>query len=281
MWVRMSTASIENGIRQPYFSVVAKDTSVEKEQEFLQVTEEVLKKLVKDGFDEKALLAGINYYEFKYREADFGSYPKGLMYGLQVLDSWLYDDRLPFIHIEANETFAELRGKVKTGYFEGLVQKYLLDNTHRSVVILQPKLGLLEEQEQKQREKMAQVKAAMSPEEIENVERKNAGIRIVFKEPTYIGKMKLCLNTGEWTEYTLFTKRENAFGVETLDVAEDVYWPELEYGYTSIQKKITALSLAVSDSNASIQEIWLYNKVQYNKDRMLITFLALLLLAFL
>ena len=159
----------ENGIRQPYFSVVAKDTSVEKEQEFLQVTEEVLKKLVKDGFDEKALLAGINYYEFKYREADFGSYPKGLMYGLQVLDSWLYDDRLPFIHIEANETFAELRGKVKTGYFEGLVQKYLLENTHRSVVILQPKLGLLEEQEQKQREKMAQVKAAMSPEEIENV----------------------------------------------------------------------------------------------------------------
>lgn len=51
----------ENGIRQPYFSVVAKDTSVEKEQEFLQVTEEVLKKLAAEGFDEKALLAGINY----------------------------------------------------------------------------------------------------------------------------------------------------------------------------------------------------------------------------
>ena len=159
----------ENGIRQPYFSVVAKDTSVEKEQEFLQVTKEVLEKLAAEGFDEKALLAGINYYEFKYREADFGSYPKGLMYGLQVLDSWLYDDRLPFIHIEANNTFAELRKEVKTGYFEGLVQKYLLDNTHRSVVILQPKLGLLEEQEQKQREKMAQVKAVMSPEELEAV----------------------------------------------------------------------------------------------------------------
>ncbi len=101
----------ENGIRQPYFSVVAKDTSVEKEQDFLQVTEEVLEKLVTEGFDEKALFAGINYYEFKYREADFGSYPKGLMYGLQVLDSWLYDDRLPFIHIEANDTFAELRRK--------------------------------------------------------------------------------------------------------------------------------------------------------------------------
>ena len=96
------------------------------------------------------------------------------MYGLQVLDSWLYDDRLPFIHIEANDTFAELRKEVKSGYFEGLVQKYLLDNTHRSVVILQPKLGLLEEQEQKQREKMAQVKAAMSPEELEAVKEARA-----------------------------------------------------------------------------------------------------------
>ena len=48
------------------------------------------------------------------------------------------------------------------------------------------------------------------PEEIENVERKNAGIRIVFKEPTYIGKMKLCLNTGERTEYTLFTKKASS-----------------------------------------------------------------------
>ena len=125
----------ENGIRQPYFSVVAKDTSVEKEQEFLQVTEEVLEKLAAEGFDEKALLAGINYYEFKYREADFGSYPKGLMYGLQVLDSWLYDDRLPFIHIEANDTFAELRKEVKAGYFEGLVQKYLLDNRSKNMLV--------------------------------------------------------------------------------------------------------------------------------------------------
>lgn len=36
-------------------------------------------------------------------------------------------------------------------------------------MILQPKSGLLEEQEQKQREKMAQVKAAMSPDELEAV----------------------------------------------------------------------------------------------------------------
>ncbi len=159
----------ENGIKQPYFSVVAKDTSVTKEEEFLNTIEEVLQNIVKNGFDEKALLAGINYYEFKYREADFGSYPKGLMYGLQVLDSWLYDDTKPFIHIEANATFGALREKVKSGYFEELVQKYLLENTHRSIVILKPKKGLLKEQEAAQKEKLAAIKAAMSSEDIEKV----------------------------------------------------------------------------------------------------------------
>ena len=157
----------ENGIKQPYFSVVAKDTSLAKEKEFLQTIDEVLNDIVKNGFDEKALLAGINYYEFKYREADFGSYPKGLMYGLQILDSWLYDDRKPFIHIEANATFAALREKAKQGYFEKLTEKYLLQNPHSSVVILKPKAGLQEMQEEAWRKRLADRKASMTAEEIQ------------------------------------------------------------------------------------------------------------------
>lgn len=156
----------ENGIRQPYFSVVAKDTSLSREEEFLTTIEEVLQNIVKNGFDEKALLAGINYYEFKYREADFGSYPKGLMYGLQMLDSWLYDESKPFIHIEANNTFGALRKKVKEGYFENLVKTYLLENMHRSIVILKPKTGLLEEQERLLKEELARRKAGMTEEEL-------------------------------------------------------------------------------------------------------------------
>ncbi len=159
----------ENGIKQPYFSVVAKDTTLTREEDFLSTIESVLRDIVKNGFDEKALLAGLNYYEFKYREADFGSYPKGLMYGLQMLDSWLYDDTKPFIHIEANATFAALRQKAKERYFEGLVEKYLLQNTHRSVVILKPKMGLLEQKEEELKKKLADAKTAMTSEEIAEI----------------------------------------------------------------------------------------------------------------
>lgn len=162
----------ENGIKQPYFSVVAKDTSLDKEEEFLKTVEGALRDIVKNGFDEKALLAGLNYYEFKYREADFGSYPKGLMYGLQMLDSWLYDETKAFLHIEANATFAALREKAGTGYFEGLVEQYLLKNPHRAVVILKPKMGLLEQQEEALKRKLAKIKAGMSREELAEVKEK-------------------------------------------------------------------------------------------------------------
>ena len=74
--------------------------------------------------DKKAIAAGINYMEFRFREADFSSFPKGLMYGIDVFDSWLYDDEKPFLHVEAIETFDFLKEQVGNGYFEQLIQKY-------------------------------------------------------------------------------------------------------------------------------------------------------------
>ena len=170
-------SAYDNGLKQPTFSIVAKDTDITKEAEFLNTIQDVLTEICSKGFDRKALLAGINYYEFKYREADFGSTPKGLMYGLQILDSWLYDENKPFIHIEANETFKKLREKVAEGYFEGLVQKYLVENTHKSIVILKPKKGLTEEKDRQLAQRLADKKASMTPEEVAQIVEETAALR--------------------------------------------------------------------------------------------------------
>ena len=162
-------STYENGIRQQFFSIVAKDTEVSRKEEFLATIKEVLSDIVKNGFSEKALRAAISRMEFSYREADFGSYPKGLVYGLQMLDSWLYDDSKPFLHIEADETFAQLKEKVGTGYFEGLVEKYLLNNPHTSIVIGVPSVGLAAKKEEELKAKLAQYKASLSDAEIEKL----------------------------------------------------------------------------------------------------------------
>ncbi|MGN0166719.1 MAG: insulinase family protein [Acetatifactor sp.] len=162
-------SSYDNGYKQPIFSIVAKGTSLSKEEEFRTVIREVLTDIVKQGFDKKAILSAINHFEFKYREADFGTTPKGLMYGLQALDSWLYDDSKPFIHLEANDTYAGLRKKAEGGYFESLIQKYLLDNNHAATVILLPREGLAKKQEEILKKKLAEVKSGMSNTQLSDI----------------------------------------------------------------------------------------------------------------
>lgn len=175
--------SYDNGIYQPIFSVVAKNANEEQKGEFVRIIEGVLSGLVKEGLDKKALEAGINYHEFRYREADFGNYPKGLMYGLQLMDSWLYDENEPFMHIEALDTFEFLKGQVQTTYFEDLIQRYLLDNTHGAVVIVKPERGRTARMEEELDKKLQQYKESLSDEEVETLVRRTKELEAYQSEP--------------------------------------------------------------------------------------------------
>ena len=177
-------STYENGVYQPYFSIISKNANPEQLDEFLSVIKEVLTQVIKDGFDKKALLAGINFYEFKYREADFGSYPKGLMYGLQAFDSWLYDEKEPFMHIEENATFAFLRKQVEAGYFEKLVEQYLLNNSHASIVVVEPERGLTAKLDKKLFDEMKKLKDSMSEAEIRQMIADTKALTAYQEEPS-------------------------------------------------------------------------------------------------
>ena len=161
------SGSYDNGVCQPIFSVISKNADVEQKEEFVRVIEDTLKDIVKNGINKKALRAGINYHEFRFREADFGNYPRGLMYGLQLFDSWLYDETKPFIHMQAIPTFEFLKEQVETGYFEELIQKYLLDNTHGSIVIIKPERGRTARMDKELADKLQAYKDSLSKEEID------------------------------------------------------------------------------------------------------------------
>jgi len=159
----------ETSINQPYYGFVAKFANVSDAEKLQATVDEELKKIVAKGLDKKVLEAAINNFEFKYREADFGRWPKGLIMGLNMFDSWLYDENEPFMHIEANDTFKELRDKLKTDYFEKLIEKYMINNNHKSMVILEPKKGLVAEKEAKVKAKLKAYKESLSEEEIQKL----------------------------------------------------------------------------------------------------------------
>ena len=161
--------SYENGIYQPYFSIEAKGANEEQSARFLEIIKEEFEKAAKEGLDRKSLRASLNSLKFKYREADFGGYPKGLIWGLSAFDSWLYDENAPLLHIEANETFNFLEENIDTGYFEGLIEEYLIDNPHSSLVILKPKKGLAAQKAKELSEKLSAYKASLTDEEIQKL----------------------------------------------------------------------------------------------------------------
>ena len=161
--------SYDNGIYQPIFSVIAKNAEPGQKEEFISTIENTLRDIVKNGIDKKALEAGINYHEFRFREADFGNYPKGLMYGLEMFDSWLYDETKPFIHMQAIPTFEFLKEQVGTGYFENLIQTWILDNPHGSIVMVKPEKGRTARMDRELDEKLQAYKNSLSREEQEKL----------------------------------------------------------------------------------------------------------------
>lgn len=173
----------DNGILQPCFSVIAKNAEREQKGEFLAVVKGTLRRLADQGIDRKSLLAGLNYYEFRYREADYGSAPKGLMYGLWSMDSWLYDGD-PMLHLQYQETFDFLKKAVSEGYFENLIRGYLLDNPHEAFVIVSPCTDQTAREDEALAERLKAYRDSLSEEERSEIVRKTKELKAYQEEPS-------------------------------------------------------------------------------------------------
>jgi len=156
----------ESSILQPVFSVVVKNSNEDKNELFRKVVFDTLKALVTKGIDKKSIEASINYKEFQLREADYQGYPKGLIYSMKCMDSWLYG-ATPFMHLSYEDTIAKVRAALTTDYFEKLIEHYLLGNTHASLLIVKPAKGFAEEKAEIIRKKLADYKAGLSSEEVD------------------------------------------------------------------------------------------------------------------
>ncbi|MDO4265974.1 MAG: insulinase family protein [Eubacteriales bacterium] len=170
------------GLRQPYFSVTAKNADAEDEARFHTVVRETLSGIVKNGIDRKFLRAALNYMEFKYREADYGRLPQGLAYGLTALESWLYDGK-PYTYLKYKETLAFLKEQADTGYFETLLSKALIDNPHRADVTVIPKQGLTAERDAALKARLAGVRASLSDEAVSEIAEEEKRLRAYQEEP--------------------------------------------------------------------------------------------------
>lgn len=158
--------SFDGGILQPVISVMIKNSEEDRKEEFKKIINKTLKSLVDNGIDRDQIKAAINISEFKMKEADFGSYPKGLIYGINIMDSWLYDGD-PSIYLEYEDDFEFIRENIDQNYFEKLIEKYLLNNNHCSLLVAKPQQGLVDKDDLEIEKRLKEYKEQLSQEELE------------------------------------------------------------------------------------------------------------------
>ena len=175
---------LEAGTKQTYFSVVAKGADPAQKELFLETIREELEQLVDKGISRKSLMAGIVSSEFKSREADFGRYPKGLILGMNLLDTWLHDETAAFTRLEYNEIYEFLKEQVDTGYYENLIRTKLLNNHHGAVVCAVGKVGLTEQNEALTAQRLETYRQTLTPEERQAIVDNTGILKAYQEEPT-------------------------------------------------------------------------------------------------
>ena len=147
---------------QPTFSIVAENVNEKDKEKFQKVIDETLQNIANNGFDKDFMDSILNVYELSNRtvKGDFA-----LMYNNLIMRSWLYDGD-PTLYLNINSDIANIKNKVQQGYLQTLVQKYLIDNKHSSLVVLKPSPGLEEKKEVDLKAKLTAYKASLSKDDI-------------------------------------------------------------------------------------------------------------------
>ena len=172
------------------FTFVAVGANEEDKDKIVEVMEDTLRGIVRDGLDKDALRAALNIYEFKYREADYGGHSKGLFYGLDILESWMFDELHPFTLIDADNVFIYLNSVVETGYFETLIEQFILENNHKVILTLAPEAGLTKKNEEELKNKLSEYKASLSNEQLQNIIDETKALLKYQSEPSSVEDME-------------------------------------------------------------------------------------------
>ena len=162
------SGDFQNGLLQPLWGISINGSDPDKQAQILPVVRKALTDLVTKGIDRTLLTGALNRIEFSLREADFAGRPKGLIYGIQCMDTWLYDED-PLLSLTYEDALQTLRQGLTTSYYEDILKKYILDNPYYALVSLVPEPGLTEQHDQAVAEKLAAYKATLSAQDIDAI----------------------------------------------------------------------------------------------------------------
>ena len=165
-------------LRQIYFSTGLKGIEADHAEQVETLILDCLKNLSKKGIDPRTIEAALNTIEFRLRENNTGSFPRGLSLMLRALTTWLYDED-PLLMLAFEKPMEKIKSQAESGkgFFENMIAQFLVKNPHRHTLILKPDNELREKQAAAEKSRLDRTRAGMSKKEIESVVRNTQALK--------------------------------------------------------------------------------------------------------
>ena len=180
----LTGSGLEVELAQMFFSVGLKGVQQADVDAVEALILQHLGELADGGIDQGMVAAALHTAEFRFRENNTGSFPRGLGLMLRLLTNWLYD-RDPFTPLRFADSFAALKDKLAADdrYLEGLIQRHLLDNAHRTTVVLQPDAELGTRLEEEETTRLAEARERMSHADLEELVASTQKLKHLQEQP--------------------------------------------------------------------------------------------------
>lgn len=158
---------LSDELLQSTFSVGLKGVKAEDVDRVEQLVLSTMAKLSEEGFETDAIQAAMNTFEFRLREFNTGSFPRGLSLMLGMMNNWIYDKN-PVEGVLFEAPLKALKEDIAAGkpVFQDLLKKYVVSNQHRVTVEMKPDLTLEDTQRQEEESRLAKVKEGMTEQQV-------------------------------------------------------------------------------------------------------------------
>ncbi|MCW5848539.1 MAG: insulinase family protein [Anaerolineae bacterium] len=156
-------------LRQMNFSTGLKGVALDDVDKVETLILDTLAGLARDGLDPDTVQAAVNSLEFDLRENNTGGFPRGLGMLFWFLNAWLHGGD-PLAHLAFEGPLARLKERLGTGrYFESLIDQWLVQNSHRTTVVLHPDPALNEREAADERARLDTARARMKSSDVNRI----------------------------------------------------------------------------------------------------------------
>lgn len=176
-------SGMESDLKQLMFCAGLRNAQSADIQKIEKLIFDTLQKIVTEGFDRDLIEGILHQVEFHGKEIVRGSYPFGISLMGTIFQTWLYDGD-PLISLDFPREIENIRKRwtADPQIFQKMTKKWLLDNRHRLLAVMEPDSAFSEKKEKNFLDKMAGLKAGLSPDELQKINTQAQQLKIFQSE---------------------------------------------------------------------------------------------------